>query len=211
MRGRQVVAPAAAELEELGAHPHAYRVDADVVAAGIAAAGAVEAGHRIEAAHLQLPAEHVARHPHRQPHIPRRPGARPAPDSAGPALSDTRHARSDPCAASRGETTLRRSAVAPPGCGCRLDRSRATSSANPASHAQVSSRRSAGSPRSAAGGSASISQRPTTGRGDPRGPGLPGRRRTAGRPARRWTHRPPPLPALRRRRTPATGSAFKYG
>ena len=52
----------AGELEELGGHDHAHGMHAVVVAAALAAAVAVEAGERIEAARLELAAEDVLGH-----------------------------------------------------------------------------------------------------------------------------------------------------
>jgi len=48
------------ELEELGRDATAHDVHAGIVAAVLAAAGAVEAGHRVHRARDQLVAEHVA-------------------------------------------------------------------------------------------------------------------------------------------------------
>ena len=59
-RGRQVVADLQLVLEELRGDHRAHRVQADVVGPAGAAAVAVEAGHRVGAAGLELPAQDVA-------------------------------------------------------------------------------------------------------------------------------------------------------
>jgi len=57
----QVVAPGLGEGQELGRHDGANRVQAHVLAAGIAAAITIEAGQRGEGAGLQRSAQHVDR------------------------------------------------------------------------------------------------------------------------------------------------------
>ena len=58
----EVVADAPAELEELGRHPGAHHMGAQVIGTGVAAPVPVEAGERVEAARLQLLTENVLRH-----------------------------------------------------------------------------------------------------------------------------------------------------
>lgn len=62
LRGGQVVAGVAAELQELGRHPGADDVRTEVVRSGVAAPVAVEAGEGIEAARFELLAEDVLGH-----------------------------------------------------------------------------------------------------------------------------------------------------
>ena len=61
-RGAEVVPLLAREREEVVRHPGAHDVDADVVAAGLAAPVPVEAGEGFEAAGFQIAAEHVFGH-----------------------------------------------------------------------------------------------------------------------------------------------------
>ena len=57
----EIVAGGLREGEELGRHHDADRVEADILAAGVAATVAVEAGHGLMRARLQGPAQHVDR------------------------------------------------------------------------------------------------------------------------------------------------------
>src|ERR1019366_4591805 len=60
-RRREVVALRLAERQELGGHHHADGVAADILAAGVAAAVAEEAGHWADRAGVELAAQHIER------------------------------------------------------------------------------------------------------------------------------------------------------
>ena len=79
MRCREIVASGFAERKKFVGHDGADRVDAHVFTAGVTTAVAVKARQGIEAAQLQLGAEHVLRHPltlrHAPPHMNLRDGS----------------------------------------------------------------------------------------------------------------------------------------
>ena len=60
VRRRKIVPDGLLVLEELGGHHRTHRVGPDVVGTGIGEAVPVEAGQRLEAAHLQRLSEHIA-------------------------------------------------------------------------------------------------------------------------------------------------------
>ena len=67
LRRREVVAGCLAERQELGRDARADDVDTEVVAAGVAAAVAIEPRQRVERAGDQLAAEHVLGHQYETP------------------------------------------------------------------------------------------------------------------------------------------------